>query len=98
MRIRLIFAWYDFWVGIFWDRQKRALYLFLIPMIGIVICRSWRRINERRIVLAEKKSTAHLTDDEVVEFAALQRDYFRHLAKLHPHGDPIPSLNPKETT
>ena len=37
MRIRPIFAWYDFWVGVFYDRAKRSLYLFPVPMLGVVI-------------------------------------------------------------
>lgn len=37
MTIRPIFAWYDFWVGIFWDQPKRRLYILPIPCIGIVI-------------------------------------------------------------
>lgn len=35
--IKLIFAWYDFWVGLFWDAKKRRLYVFPVPMIGIVM-------------------------------------------------------------
>lgn len=37
MTIKPIFAWYDFWVGLFWDSKKRKLYVFPIPMVGIVI-------------------------------------------------------------
>jgi hypothetical protein len=37
MTIQLIFAWYDMWVGAFWDRHKHRLYLFPIPMCGIII-------------------------------------------------------------
>lgn len=40
MSIKPIFAWYDLWVGVFWDRQKRKLYVFPLPCIGIVI--EWR--------------------------------------------------------
>lgn len=40
MRIRPICAWYDFWVGLYWDHTKRRLYFFPVPMFGIVIeCR-----------------------------------------------------------
>ena len=37
MKIEPIFAWYDFWVGVFWDRARRKLYIFPVPMFGIVI-------------------------------------------------------------
>lgn len=37
MKIRLIFAWYDLWVGAFWDQSKRRLYILPIPCCGVVI-------------------------------------------------------------
>ncbi len=37
MKVRPIFAWYDIWVGLFIDRAKRRLYIFPVPMLGIVI-------------------------------------------------------------
>lgn len=37
MKIRPLLAWYDLWVGLFWDRQKKQLYVFPVPCLGIRI-------------------------------------------------------------
>lgn len=37
MKIKIIFVWYDFWVGLFYDKNKRWLYIFLVPTIGILL-------------------------------------------------------------
>ncbi len=36
-RVRFLFAWYDFWMGAFWDGEKRRLYLFPVPMFGMQV-------------------------------------------------------------
>lgn len=35
--IRPLIAWYDLWVGAFWDRKSRKLYILPVPCVGIVI-------------------------------------------------------------
>ena len=36
MTIRPVFAWYDLWIGAYYDRPRRRLYLML-PMVGVRI-------------------------------------------------------------
>lgn len=37
MKISFIFAWYDLWVGFFYDKKKNWLYILPIPMVGIIL-------------------------------------------------------------
>lgn len=37
MRMRPLFAWYDLWIGVFWDRKSRKLYILPVPCLGVVI-------------------------------------------------------------
>jgi len=37
MKAKIILAWYDLWVGAFWDQNKKVLYVALIPTIVIVL-------------------------------------------------------------
>jgi hypothetical protein len=36
-QVSLLFAWYDIWVGAFWDKKAHWLYILPIPMCGIIL-------------------------------------------------------------
>ncbi len=40
LRIRFLFAPFDLWVGAYWDRKARRLYILPLPMFGFTI--EWR--------------------------------------------------------
>lgn len=42
-RVALRFAWFDCWIGWFWDRRRRHLYICLIPMLPLILRFPWRR-------------------------------------------------------
>lgn len=41
--MKLIFAWYDLWVGVFIDRPNHRVYIFPIPCVGIRV--QWRKVE-----------------------------------------------------
>lgn len=37
IKVRLIFRWFDLWVGVFVDVPKRCVYVFPVPCLGLRI-------------------------------------------------------------
>jgi len=43
-KVSLRFAWFDCWVGWFWDRRRRHLFICLFPMLPLCLRFPWRRL------------------------------------------------------
>jgi hypothetical protein len=54
MNIKLFLAWYDFWVGWYFDR-KSTLYICLIPCVVIMV--SWDARRQLKRIVKEKIET-----------------------------------------
>ncbi len=35
MKVSVFFRWYDLWVGAYWDRATRTLYVCPLPTVGV---------------------------------------------------------------
>lgn len=73
MQVHLFFAWFDFWVGVYYDRRNRRVYILPLPMIGLML--EWGRaapvVRERQWLWSSSGRFAHkddghyLTQDEL---------------------------------
>ncbi len=41
--VSAFFRWYDLWIGAYWDRENRVLYICPVPMFGLKIKMPWVR-------------------------------------------------------
>ena len=92
MKVRFLFAWYDLWVGAFIDRPKRRVYIFPLPMLGVVI-----DFGQEEETVTEQDNHWQAPDTLVVEDKTLFRQVGWHgqsgrfyelqteLSELHNH-------------
>ncbi len=36
MKIKPVFKWYDLWVGLYWDRRHKRLFVLPLPCLGVM--------------------------------------------------------------
>lgn len=63
MKIKFIFAWYDLWVGAYWQKKKRRLYIMILPTLGVRIDvpHFWFRCHYCGCRVSAKRTTIYLT-------------------------------------
>ena len=63
-RARLMFAWYDLWLGVFVDKDRRRVYVFPIPMFGVCFeFRRWFWSRDTSTDAAQTTPNADITGD-----------------------------------
>jgi hypothetical protein len=73
-RVSFIFAWYDFWIGLFWDRYKRRLYIFPVPCFGIVIQMKYNVLTLREIDYLTELTKLHYNKEAINDRKRTQED------------------------
>jgi hypothetical protein len=87
VKIKPLFCWYDFWVGLFWDSKKRALYIFPIPMLGVRLTIWGRRCYVVRKRGLFYRPNANGYTDRIDE--AGRYTFAEAKAHEYPHDEPV---------
>ncbi len=48
---RFLFAWYDLWIGAFWDGSKRRRYILPLPCVGVIL--EWKKTEPANAELTD---------------------------------------------
>ena len=86
MKVSFIFAWYDLWIGLYYDRERSWLYILPIPMVGIIL-----KLPQRRYWMLSfyDQSVIGSTDESerehnIVKEGCLTEPYWAHNGETRP--------------
>lgn len=46
MKLKVFFAWFDMWIGVYWSKGSKTLYICLLPMVVIAVSKIIKCFNE----------------------------------------------------
>ena len=79
-KVSFIFAWFDLWVGLYWDKEKRRLYFLPFPTIGLVFHfkekESTVRLGDRRVRIMCNNGDVIEKNGNVFQFTEFPDYYF----------------------
>jgi hypothetical protein len=59
--VRPVLAWYDLWIGAYWNRSHRSLYLLPVPCVGLVLHFGWKKKKAGRKQAGRRRQKARRT-------------------------------------
>lgn len=81
MKIRPIFAWYDMWVGAYWDQKRRWLYLMPVPCLGVVIEFQNPLARKLRMEMERRRKERSAWDEHAKEMERARKEAEKFWAK-----------------
>lgn len=80
-KIEFLFAWQDLWIGFFWDKKKKWLYIIPFPTVGVIL----KFRNTPAVSLEEQiKIQTELLELAIKSGRRLMHDYKHLLSELPP--------------
>ena len=94
MKLRIFFAWYDLWVGMFIDPHRYTVYVCLLPCVVISfqwkVGRKWKRFhNDWGKTWSPQVWTPRTPTAEEVQYYADKAEREREAAYLDNTGEPF---------
>ncbi len=59
MKFKAFFAWYDFWIGLYYDKKRKILYINPLPMVVLSFASDQNEWDGKRWDIRSSKESAN---------------------------------------